>query len=120
MHHQNFRFVVAFCTNVYTFSPIENIRYYFSLLRLFILTFSMSGFSSIYLPLLIKPIICVLLVCFKCEITKILRCLGILNGLVLSRLNAPDLPNAPWTPVPFFTGYALKISQVLFFKTWQP
>ena len=42
----------------------------------------MSAFSSIYIPFLVKSVLCVFLECFKCEITDILRCLGILNGIV--------------------------------------
>ena len=76
-HHQNFRLVVVFCKNVNTFSLIDNTRCYCSLLRLFIFTFSVSGFSSIYLPLLVKPVLWVFLECFKCEIKEILRRLRI-------------------------------------------
>ena len=51
----------------------------------------MSGFNLIYLPLVVKPVLFVFLECFKCKITEILRCLGILNGLVLSHWNTLDL-----------------------------
>ena len=42
----------------------------------------MSAFSSIYIPFLVKSVLCVFLECFKCEITDTLRCLGISNGPV--------------------------------------
>ena len=67
---------------MFIFLSIDNTSYYCSLLRLFDLTFSMPGLSSICLILLVKSVLSVFLECFKYEITEILRCLGISNGLV--------------------------------------
>ena len=66
---------------------------------MFILTFSMSGFSSIYLPLLVKHVLCVFLECFKCEITEIL---GILNFKPFEHSRSTEILNfwgvLPLTP----------------------
>ena len=60
--------------NGYIFSSIANN------LLLFIATIVCSYFE--------KPVLCIFLDCFKCEIN---RCLGILSGLVLSHLSTTDL-----------------------------